>query len=248
MVAQLSRNKSKRFSCAVIGKSGIGKTSLVKTIYGYEFDQTKRIWNKKESNKENVCILSAEGGELALDELYDDPEIEIEGFKIKSFNDFKETYDFLLTSKEAKERYTWIFIDSISEIAEYCDNVMKEKYAANNYERWDRYYRAMIDVLRNFKDMEPYNIVCTFLENAEKDNENKRYIEALVQGNKVAPKIRAMFDEIFYMVTKKIKEGPEITGFITYPYYEYPAKDRSGKLDLWEEPNLLKIRKKIKGV
>jgi len=248
MVDHLSRTKSNRFSCAVVGKPGVGKTSLIKTIYGYEFDERNRKWNKTNKSDERVCILSADRDNVALDDLYDDSDISVEGFQINSFKDFTEIYNFFLHSDEAKEKYNWIFIDSGTEIAEYCDNVMKEKYESNNYKRWDMFYQAFIDTLRNFKNMEPYNVVITFLEEVDKDINNIRYIDVLVPGNKVGPKIRAMFDELFYMVNIKDADGINKTGCLTHPYNEYPAKDHSGKLDLWEEPNLLKIRNKIKSI
>lgn len=239
----ISPESVERICALAIAKYGLGKTSLIRTALGQEFVEGQWIW--KHETTEKVCVLSAESGLLTVRDLVKSGHVE--GYEIGSLQEFKEAYTLLSTTKEMKERYTWVFIDSLTEISQRCDSVMRDKYpdAAKTFRRWDDYSDTMIKTIKEFRDLRPYNVVFTCLETIDKDESNRRFAAPDVVGKGLKEKLPSFFDEVFYMKTMQDEQGGEHRVFYTQPVNEYPAKDRSGKLATIESPNLLEIKRKI---
>ncbi len=68
------------------------------------------------------------------------------------------------------------------------------------------------------------------------------------EGAKTASEIPGIVDEVISMVGIKKDDGTEVRSFVcqTINSWGYPAKDRSGCLDMVEEPHLGKLLAKIK--
>jgi len=103
----------------------------------------------------------------------------------------------------------------------------------------------MTGIIKAFRDIKHFNVAFTALETIEKDEVNRRYPVPAISGAQVKDRLTSYFDEVFYMTTMKQEDGEERRVFVTQPYNGYPAKDRSGRLDLIEKPDLAYIRNKI---
>lgn len=218
-----------RFCCLVIGPAGIGKTSLIRTI----------------PDGDKVCVVSAEAGLLCVRDLVKNGRIE--GYEVGSFQDMAEVYTFLSTNNEAKARYQWVFVDSLTEIASRAVEAMKAKYPdrKDSFPMWGEYGDKMTALIKGFRDLSSYNVVFTCLDSIEKDDLNRRFVGPQISGGALKERLPSYFDEVFYMTTLKDPNGQEGRFFVTQPYDRFPGKDRSGKLALVENPNLSTIKSKI---
>jgi len=229
---KIDKESADRLCCLVIGKPGIGKTSLIRTI-----------------RDEKALVLSAESGLLAVRDLV--VVGRVEGFEISSLEDFRESLQLVQTNKEFRKRYSWIFIDSLTEIAARCEAAMDDRYPdpKDSFKKWGEYSKAMTSLIKSFRDLSDYNVVFTCLETVDKDENNRRWIAPAMSGKTLKEKIPAYFDLVLYYNTFINDKGIHVRVLFTQPYNEYPAKDRSGKLDDMEVPDLTAIKTKIlKGV
>jgi len=242
----ITSNCSNRIVAIVVSRYGMGKTSLIRTIFGQEYLPGSG-WTEVKTDGDKVCVLAAEPGLLAVKDLVDAGLIE--GYEIRSLAEFKEAYQLLLSVQEMKERYSWIFIDSLSEISERCYESMKEKYPSrtDSFKLWGDYTDMMKMLIKGFRDLADYNIVFTALETVDKDENNIRYISPAVAGKDLKEKLPSYFDEVLYMSEIIDENGIQHRVIYTQPSGKYPAKDRSGKLGAIEKPNLLTIKNKILG-
>jgi hypothetical protein len=140
-----------------------------------------------------------------------------------------------------------VFVDSLTEISSRVVEALKLKYTskADSYQLWGDYNDTMTLIIKAFRDIKYFNVVFTALETVEKDELNRRYVAPAIAGTQIKDRLTSFFDEVLYMTTIKSEDGTERRVFITQPYDRYPAKDRSGKLDLIEKPDLAYIRTKI---
>ena len=71
----------------------------------------------------------------------------------------------------------------------------------------------------------------------------------LIDGSKAALELPYIVDQVITMAELKTEEGAAYRAFIcqTINPYGFPAKDRSGRLDMIEEPHLGRLMEKIKG-
>lgn len=140
----------------------------------------------------------------------------------------------------------WVVLDSLTEIASRCAEELKKKYPSHSdgLKMWGEYNDKMTAVVKSFRDLK-FNVVVTALEAVEVDELNRRYYGPAIQGNQLKQRLSSYFDESFFMTSLKQSDGAERRVFITQPYERYPAKDRSGKLDQFERPDLGYIRDKI---
>jgi hypothetical protein len=242
----ITNDSANTIKVIVISKYGMGKTSLLRTIFGQTFQPDTNSWSPiDDAVKHKICVLAAEPGLLAVKDLVDAGLIE--GYEIKSLAEFKEAYQLLATIEEMKDRYAWIFIDSLSEISERCYESMKEQYPnrSDSFKLWGDYTDLMKQLVKGFRDLTDYNILFTALETIDKDDNNIRYISPAVAGKDFKEKLPSYFDEVLYLHEVTDESGVQRRVFYTQPSGKYPAKDRSGKLAPVEEPNLLTIHNKI---
>jgi len=226
---QITLEANNRFIALVIGQSGIGKTSLLRSL----------------PTDEPVCVISAEAGLLCVRDLVESKRVQ--GFEVNSFADMGEIYQYL--TGEGKGIFKWIFIDSLTEIAGRCLESLKVKYPdkANSFQLWGDYADKIGQLVRAYRDLSAYNVVFTCLDSVDKDDLNRRFIGPQMAGSSVKEKLASWFDEVFYMISLPDAEGKEKRCFVTQPWTCYPGKDRSGKLAVVEHPHLGQIKQKILG-
>lgn len=227
----ITTESTDRLCALVLGESGIGKTSLLRTI----------------PEDHRVCALSAESGLLCVRDLVKSGRVE--GFEISSIQDMTDAYNFLASDKEAKARYQWVFIDSLTEIAGRCVEAMKKKYPSrsDSFPMWGEYGDTMTALIKGFRDLKDYNVVFTCLPQVEKDEVNRRYYAPAIAGSSLKERLVSYFDLVMFFC-KITQDGQDHRVFVTEEWERRPAKDRSGVLAApFEEPHLGNIFNKIMG-
>ena len=164
-----------------------------------------------------TVIISAESGLLCLS----DKEIDV--LEVKTFEKIRDAYLFVLR----ESNYDNIFIDSLTEISDMLVSHLEKqpefKDPKNTLKMWGEYNKKMTELIKSFRDLNK-NVIFT--------------------GTATQKLLCSYFDEVFYLAIDPITKGRQIQ---TQPTNNIEAKDRSGKLLDYEEPNLQNIINKIKG-
>ena len=206
----------------IVGNFGSGKTTLAKTL--------------KPGNK--TLILSAESGLLSLKD-YD-----IDVVIIKSLDDLYEAFNFLQTANDYKN----VFFDSLTEISEQIFASLKAlpEYKNNGFAIYGDYSAKIVALLKAFRDMNKYNIYMTALEKTVTENYQDTIAIDMVQKS-LSRKVPALFDLVLHLKVLPNSEG-DLTRVLCCDQTTSPlAKDRSGKLLSYEQPDLQAINDKIFG-
>lgn len=203
----------------VHGQAGIGKTCLCASL-------------------PSPIILSVESGLLSLAG-FDIPAIEI-----KTLDDLSEAYDWVANSEEAKQ-YQSVCLDSISEIAEVVLSNEKDK-EKDPRKAYGNLQDIMLDLMRAFRDLSGKNVYFSAKQERIQDDSGRLLFGPSMPGQKLAQQVPYLFDEVFcYQMVRDENNVPKRV-LLTQPDGISVAKDRSGKLDLWEEPDLGAIINKIR--
>jgi hypothetical protein len=200
----------------VHGPSGSGKTRLCATTGG------------------KPLIISAEAGLLSI------KDAGLDFWEINNMDDMAEVFEFLKNDKV----YDWVCLDSISEVAEVLLSHEKKlnKDARKAYMEMGEQMSSMI---RSFRDL-PKNIYMSAKQDKIKDDvTGGLFYGPSTPGQKTASSLPYFFDEVFALQSWKDEEGKIQSALQTQRDNQYEAKDRSGKLDFVEQPNLEAIRAKI---
>jgi phage nucleotide-binding protein len=205
----------------VYGQAGAGKTSLIPTL-------------------PNPIILSSEAGLLSI------ADANLPYIEVNSMASLTEAYEWLVGSDEAKQ-FQSVAIDSISEIAEVV--LIAEKATAKDPRQA---YGAMQDhmggLIRAFRDLPNKHVYMSAKLEKSQDELGKVFYSPSMPGNKAGQALPYQFDGVFALRIERDAEGKPVRGLMTDTDGLWQAKDRSGKLDQWELPNLGDIITKISGV
>lgn len=204
----------------VYGQAGAGKTSLVKTL-------------------PNPIVLSAEGGLLSIKDA-DLPYIEI-----SDMDTLKEAYAWLTSADEAKA-YQSVALDSISEIAEVVLNAEK-KATKDPRQAYGAMQEQMADIIRAFRDLPGRHVYMSAKLEKTQDEMGRVLYSPSMPGNKTGQALPYFFDEVIALRVEKDSEGATQRALMCDSDGLWLAKDRSGKLDMWEAPDLGAIIAKIQG-
>lgn len=204
----------------VYGQAGAGKTSLIKTL-------------------PSPILLSAEGGLLSIQDA-DLPFIEI-----ASMTDLQEAYKWLTESDDAKA-YKSVALDSISEIAEVVLNAEK-KATKDPRQAYGAMQEQMADIIRAFRDLPGRHVYMSAKLEKTQDEMGRVLYAPSMPGNKTGQALPYFFDEVLAMRVEKDGEGNTQRALMCDSDGLWLAKDRSGKLDMWEAPDLSAVFAKIGG-
>lgn len=222
---------TKRFVALVVGPSGIGKTSLVRTLPDPE---------------SKILLISAESGLSCLDGTSIDV---IEVDSNSPVESLEEIYTALSTP-EYKKKYNYVFIDSLTEIGQLIVSQLKRDphygQAKNALVMWGKYGDLMTTIIKGYRDLSDYSVIFTCLDAVEKDGLEK--IESFnLPGTAIKNNVKAWFDLVLFYKVYKDEEGNHIRKLVTDIAEAPLAKDRTGKLDAYEDAHLSIIINKIKG-
>ena len=204
----------------VYGQAGAGKTSLIKTL-------------------PSPIVLSAEGGLLSIQDA-DLPFIEI-----ASMTDLQEAYKWLTESDDAKA-YKSVALDSISEIAEVVLNAEK-KATKDPRQAYGAMQEQMADIIRAFRDLPGRHVYMSAKLEKTQDEMGRVLYAPSMPGNKTGQALPYFFDEVLALRVEKDGDGNTQRALMCDSDGLWLAKDRSGKLDMWEAPDLSAVFAKIGG-
>ena len=203
----------------VYGKSGRGKTTLCATA-------------------PTPVILSAEAGLLSLSQF------QLPYVEIKDMAGLQEAYRWALGSAEARQFET-ICLDSLTEIAEVVLNAAK-KSVKDPRQAYGEMIEKMTDIIRLFRDLPGRNVYMSAKQEYAKNEITGVMINSpMMPGAKLGQQLPYFFDEVFQLDIGSTPEGVSYRFLRTQPDFMNDAKDRSGRLDPVEEPNLGKVISKI---
>lgn len=222
---------TKRFVALVVGPSGIGKTSLVRTLPDPE---------------SKILIISAESGLACLDGTAIDV---IEVDPLKPMESLEEIYD-ALTTDAYKKKYNYIFVDSLTEIGQLIVSELKKDphygQPKNALPMWGKYGELMATIVKGYRDLSDYSVIFTCLDAVEKDGLEK--LESFnLQGSSIKNNVKAWFDLVLFYKVYRDEEGNNIRKLVTDISESPLAKDRTGKLEAFEDACLSTIIAKITG-
>lgn len=204
----------------VYGNSGAGKTSLIPTL-------------------PKPIVLSAEGGLLSIQDA------NIPYIEIASMSDLHEAYQWLIESDEAKQ-FESIALDSISEIGEVVLNHEK-KQTKDPRQAYGAMQEQITDLIRAFRDLPNRHVYFTAKCEKSQDETGKMLYSPSMPGNKTGQALPYFFDEVLALRVEKDGDGVTQRALMTDSDGLWQAKDRSGKLEAWEAPDLGAIIHKIMG-
>jgi phage nucleotide-binding protein len=204
----------------VYGQAGAGKTTLVKTL-------------------PKPIVLSAEGGLLSI------ADADVSYVEVSSYDTLMEAYRWVTESDEAKH-FESIALDSISEIAEVVLNHEK-KIAKDPRQAYGAMQEQMSDIIRAFRDIPNKHVYFTAKCEKATDETGRILYAPSMPGNKTGQQLPYFFDEVLALRVEKDAEGNAQRALMCDSDGIWQAKDRSGKLDTWEAPDLGAIIAKIGG-
>ncbi len=223
MAINLKRSASIAMAGAKIlcyGPAGAGKTSLIPTLPA-------------------PIVLSAEGGLLSIAGA-DVPYIEI-----ASMGDLMEAYKWLSESAEAAQ-FQSVALDSISEVAEVVLNAEK-KASKDPRQAYGAMQEQMADIIRAFRDLPGRHVYMSAKLEKTQDEMGRVLYSPSMPGNKTGQQLPYFFDEVLALRVERDAEGNTQRALMCDSDGLWLAKDRSGKLETWESPDLGAIIAKIGG-
>ena len=204
----------------VYGQAGAGKTSLIRTL-------------------PNPVVLSAEGGLLSI------ADAGLPYIEVNSVDTIKEAYTWLVESNEAQQ-FESVALDSISEIAEVVLNYEK-KNTKDPRQAYGAMQDQMGEIIRAFRDLPKRNIYFSAKLDKSQDEMGRIMYSPSMPGNKLGQSLPFFFDEVLALRIEKDAEGNTQRALMCHSDGLWAAKDRSGKMDAWEAPDLGVLFKKIGG-
>lgn len=216
----------------VYGEAGAGKTTLAATT----------------GDPARTLVLAAEPGLLPLRHVgvrfveIDTPE------KLTSVLDWLEDYE--RRGKQLRQRWSWVILDSITEIAERVLKAMlsrpsKSGDKGHGMAAYGDTQVLMLETVDRVRALPTHTLCVAQMERIEDATGGLVYGPAF-PGKKLGPKSPYKFDLVLAM--RVAREGGQVVRWLqTGPDGTYAAKDRSGVLDPAEPPNLAHIAAKILG-
>jgi len=204
----------------VYGHSGAGKTSLIPTL-------------------PNPVVLSAEGGLLSIAD-HDVPYLEI-----RDMQTLMDAYNFITQDGQANN-FDSIALDSISEIAEVVLSAEKKK-TKDPRQAYGELMTQMQDLIRAFRDIKGKHVYFTAKCEKQQDEQGRLLYSPSMPGAKLGQQLPYFFDEVFALRVEKGEDGKPVRALQCDSDGLWSAKDRSGRLEAWEMPDLGEIIRKIGG-
>ena len=153
------------------------------------------------------------------------------------------------------DKYATIFIDSITVAGRLCFQWCKQQPQSfsdktgkpDTRGTYGLHGQEMIAWLTHLQHTRNKNIWFVGILDEKTDDFNRRYFQAQIEGAKTGNELPGIVDQVITMAEIIPEEGEPYRAFITHTSnpWAYPAKDRSGKLDMLEPPDLGLLMQKI---
>lgn len=220
-------------TCFVHGRSGIGKTTSIKTL----MDAV---------GKEQVCIFATEMRQYPL-------------LKYKPFILPTPDVPALVTNLAKVEK--WIaekrapLVCVLDDLTSHCDEMKKAIYAefpdkAKSFDRWENFADRELELMSRMRDQQMnWIILCQSNPSGGLDGNANPIFQPEVPGNKLPRRLPGLFDEYFFMGEVYKEDSAK---WIRYFQTQTVAngticKDSMGVLDVFEPPDWGAIFGKLTG-
>jgi len=241
----------------IFGKSGIGKTSLLWTL-----------------DPATTLFMDLEAGDLAIEGWAGNTIRPHTWDECRDFAVFiggpnpalrddqaysQAHYDAVvarLGDPGQLDRYRTVFIDSITVAGRLCFQWAKGQPEAFSDKTgkpdirgaYGLHGREMIAWLTHLQHTRSKNIWFVGILDEKLDDFNRKVFVPQIDGAKTGLELPGIVDEVISMVELKDDEGAPYRAFIcqTLNPFGFPAKDRSGRLDMIEQPDLGRLMDKIR--
>lgn len=242
----------------IFGKSGIGKTSLLwtlppeKTLFfdleagdlaieGWAGDTVRpRTWQEC---RDFAVFIGGPNPALREDQPYSQAH----------FDAVKERFG----DPAAVAKYDTVFVDSITVAGRLCFQWCKGQPQAfsdktgkpDTRGAYGLHGQEMIGWLTHLQHARGKNIWFVGILDEKLDDFNRRYFQPQIEGSKTGLELPGIVDQVITMAELKADEETPYRAFACHTLnpFGFPAKDRSGRLDMVEEPHLGRLMEKIAG-
>ena len=242
----------------IFGKSGIGKTSLLWTL-----------------PPEKTLFFDLEAGDLAIEGWAGDTVRPRTWQECRDFAVFiggpnpalRDEQPYSQAHFEAvKERfgdpaalakYDTVFVDSITVAGRLCFQWCKGQPQAfsdktgkpDTRGAYGLHGQEMIAWLTHLQHARGKNIWFVGILDEKLDDFNRRFFQPQIEGSKTGLELPGIVDQVITMAELKADDETPYRAFVCHTLnpYGFPAKDRSGRLDMVEEPHLGRLMEKIAG-
>ena len=237
----------------IVGPTGVGKTSLLRTL-----DPARTLFIDVEAGD-----LSVQDVPVDTIQLDDWPTARDIACRIGGPNpSFPPTacysqahHEAVGGSLENLERYDSIFIDSITAVsrlsfrhAEQQPEAFSERSGKKDVRgAYGLHGREMICWLQQLQHARSKNVIFVGVLEKVVDEFNVATWQLQMEGQRTSRELPGIVDQIITMQWVDFGDGVPIRAFVcTSPNpWNYPAKDRAGRLDQIEEPHLDKLIEKL---
>ncbi len=204
----------------VYGQAGVGKTTLSTTM-------------------PNPVIISAEGGLLSI------KDSNIPYIEVSNMEDLKEAYSWL-TSEEGT-KFDSVILDSLSEIGEVV-LIHEKSLTKDGRAAYGEMATQMTSLIRAFRDLPGKNVLMTAKVEKTQDENGRMLYAPSMPGAKLGQTLPYFFDLVLALRVEKDADGISQRALMCDSDGLWMAKDRSGKLQAWEQPDLGAIIREIGGL
>lgn len=242
----------------IFGPSGIGKTSL--------------LWTLKAST---TLFVDLEAGDLAIEGLEIDSLRPRTWEEFRDFAVFlggpnpalrddqpysQAHYDFVCSKfgdPTVLDKYDTYFVDSITVMGRLCFQWCKGQPEAFSEKTgkpdtrgaYGLHGREMLAALTHLQHTRGKNVWFVGILDRRTDDFGRVSWSPQIDGSKTGLELPGIVDQVVTMTEVADESGAKHRAFVchTINQWGYPAKDRSGRLDLIEEPHLGKLMDKVSG-
>jgi hypothetical protein len=155
------------------------------------------------------------------------------------------------------DAFDTIFIDSITVAGRLCFQWCRgqpEAFAdrtgkADIRGAYGLHGREMLAWLTHLQHTRARNVIFVGILDEKLDDFNRRVFSPQIEGSKTGLELPGIVDEVLTLAQIKGQDGSPFRAFVcqTLNPWGFPAKDRSGRLDMLEEPHLGRLFEKIRG-
>ena len=155
------------------------------------------------------------------------------------------------------DAFDTIFIDSITVAGRLCFQWCRgqpEAFAdrtgkADIRGAYGLHGREMLAWLTHLQHTRARNVIFVGILDEKLDDFNRRVFSPQIEGSKTGLELPGIVDEVLTLAQIKGQDGNPFRAFVcqTLNPWGFPAKDRSGRLDMLEEPHLGRLFEKIRG-
>ena len=123
----------------------------------------------------------------------------------------------------------------------------EKKVAKDPRQAYGEMQNQMAEIIRSFRDILGKNVYMSAKLEKTQDEMGRVLYTPSMPGNKTGQSLPYYFDEVLALRVEKDADGVTQRALMCDSDGLWLAKDRSGKLDQWEAPDLSAIIKKIGG-